>query len=237
MLLDLIYGFDVSNPMATVLALARLLIIVVLTLTVHEVAHGWVAKKLGDDTAERMGRLSLNPLHHLDPIGFLCMLIAGFGWAKPVPINARRFKNPKRGMALSALAGPVSNLLMALAAVIPIELMFKFLLTESYASSSDFLQKLVPVTLSFLLTFHYMNIALAVFNFLPVPPLDGSRVLYSVLPDKLYFGVMKYERTISIVIMLLLFVGLLDFPLSWISAKISYGMQWIVPVQNMIFEF
>jgi len=117
MLLDLIGGFDAANPMVTVLELAQLLIIVLLTLTVHEVAHGWAAKKLGDDTAERQGRLSLNPVNHLDPIGFLCMLIAGFGWAKPVPINARRFKNPKLGMAISALAGPLSNLLMAFAAV------------------------------------------------------------------------------------------------------------------------
>jgi len=237
MLLDLIGGFDAANPMVTVLELAQLLIIVLLTLTVHEVAHGWAAKKLGDDTAERQGRLSLNPVNHLDPIGFLCMLIAGFGWAKPVPINARRFKNPKLGMAISALAGPLSNLLMAFAAVIPMELLFYYLMSDAAVTASDFAVKLAAVTLSFLLTFHYMNITLAIFNFLPIPPLDGSRVLYSVLPDKLYFGVMKYERTISLAIMLMLFLGVLDFPLSWLSEKISYGMQWLVPIEKIILRF
>ncbi len=231
---------DTGNLGLSLLNLAERLIVVFIALTFHEVAHGYTAYKLGDDTAKRVGRLSLNPFKHLSVSGFLCMLIAGFGWAKPVPIDARRFRKPKLGMAISALAGPVTNLLLAVFIVIPYELMFKFLPDEVvFALLYDgvrvpaeylFTYNLASAAIGFIYTFHFLNLSLAVFNFLPMPPLDGSRVMYSFLPSKLYFGVMKYERYISLAIMLLLLFGFLDFPLSWAVSKISYGIQWLIPI-------
>ncbi len=219
-----------DNLALSVLQLAQRLIIVLIALTVHEVAHGWVALKLGDDTAAKFGRLSLNPAKHLDPWGFLCMLFFGFGWANPVPIRAGRFKNPRRGMALSALAGPVSNLLLAVLIWVPLEIVTLVIFNGNVPLNSQFSANLTMVLFQFLYLFASMNVSLAVFNFLPIPPLDGSRILYAFLPDKLYFGVMKYERAISIVIMVLLLTGLLDYPLSWLVGVIMDGIDFIIPI-------
>ncbi len=223
----MIGGLDFSNLGQTVMELLQRLIIVIIALTFHEVAHGWVAKKLGDNTADERGRLSLNPLCHLDPIGFLCMLLFRFGWAKPVPINVRNFKNPRRGMALSALAGPIANLLLAFVILLPFEILLACLEFGVYLPTSEFEINLINVSMNFIFSFHFMNITLAIFNFIPVPPLDGSRVLWAVLPDKIYFGVMKYERYLSLGIMLLLVFGILDYPLTFASYAISNGMQWL----------
>lgn len=201
------------------------LVIVLISLTFHEVSHGLMADRLGDHTAKERGRLSLSPLAHLEPIGFLCMLLFGFGWAKPVPIDARNFKHPKRDMALTALAGPVANLLLAFVALIPYEIIITIDLHGGFSDASDFTINLLIACLTFIRLFHSMNISLAVFNFIPVPPLDGSRVLFAVLPEKLYFGVMKYERYISLGIMLLLVTGLLDKPLFFLTNAVSGGMQ------------
>ena len=231
--------FGTDNLGLAVMELLQRLIIVLIALTVHEVAHGWVAYKLGDDTAEKSGRLSLNPLKHLDPIGFLCMVLFRFGWANPVPIRAGKFKHPKRGMALSALAGPAANILLAILAWLIIEVVFFFVPTPIYAAyigytktTADiaFAVNMLTASAKFLLTFHYMNLSLAVFNFLPVPPLDGSRILYSFLPDKLYFGVMKYERIISMVIIVLVMTNVLNTPLVWAVEKISQGIDFIIPI-------
>lgn len=236
-MLEAIIGSD--NIGLTLLMLLQQLIIVVIALTVHEVAHGWVAKLLGDHTAESLGRLSLNPLKHLDLWGFLCMMLAGFGWAKPVPIRTRNFKHPRRDMALSALAGPVSNLLLAGFGWVIFECVARFapeeLLMASFGyieitAESAFAVNMLDVGMSFLYTFCYLNISLAVFNFLPIPPLDGSRIFYVFLPDKLYFGVMKHERTISMVIAILLITGVLDTPLMWAVEKIMTGFDFIIPI-------
>jgi len=187
---------------------------VLLALTVHEVAHGWIALKLGDPTARNLGRLTLNPLKHLDPIGALCMLLFRFGWARPVPINSRYFKKPRRDMALTALAGPVSNILMGLAGVLLYAVVAKIFLQNPAAN--DFAYQLQLSTMQLLSTFFSLNLSLAVFNFLPVPPLDGSRIFLVFLPPKLYFGVMQYERYIQIGLLICLYLGLLDGILSFL---------------------
>lgn len=227
-MIESLIGAD-NLPLA-VLQLLQRLIIVLIALTVHEVAHGWVALKLGDDTAAKFGRLSLNPAKHLDPWGFICMLLFGFGWAKPVPIRAGRFKNPRRGMALSALAGPISNLLLAVLIFIPLEIVTLVVFNGTVPINSQFSANLTVVLFQFMYLFASMNVSLAIFNFLPIPPLDGSRILYAFLPDKIYFGVMKYERVISVVIMVLLLTGLLDYPLSWLVGTVLNGIDFIIPI-------
>ncbi len=197
--------------------------VMLLALTAHEAAHGWAAYQLGDSTARDYGRITLDPLKHLDPIGTLTMLLFGFGWAKPVPVNARNFKNPRLGMALTALAGPATNFLLAFVGVFLYSLAAKFLYQPYLAGSTA-----AYVVLLFLTVFYMLNLSFAIFNFLPVPPLDGSRILYVLLPPKAYFGVMKYERWIMLGILLLLFLGILDGPLSWLVNSIAGLMFRIV---------
>ncbi|MBE6707720.1 MAG: site-2 protease family protein [Ruminococcaceae bacterium] len=199
---------------------------ILIALTIHEVSHGYIAYKLGDPTAKMYGRLTLNPLKHLDPIGALCMLLAGFGWAKPVPINTRYFKNPRRDMALSALAGPMSNFILAFIGVILRAVLIRYLLPIFPAT--EFGYNLSFVSQIFILGFIFTNLGLGVFNLIPCPPLDGSRIFYTFLPPKYYFGVMKYERYISLGIMLLLILNVLDTPLNWITFHILSGMEWLV---------
>ncbi len=179
--------------------------VVFCTLPVHEFAHGWMANKMGDPTARLSGRLTLNPMKHLDLIGSILIFLTGFGWAKPVPVNQNNFRNPKKGMALTALAGPVSNLIMA----------FIFMLLMNFCGIFHNMAAYI-----FLLFFQYaalVNIRLAVFNLLPVPPLDGSRIFWAILPDKYYWKVMQYERIIMLVLFALLLFGVLSWPLSWLS--------------------
>ena len=189
--------------------------IIFLSLSLHETAHGYVASKLGDPTAKNLGRLTLNPMKHLDPIGFICMLLMGFGWARPVPINTRYFKKPRRDMAISAIAGPISNILLAVIFAVLLRL-FYFVMPHIIPSQPT--QTFINV-LSYTAVFLYygitLNVSLAVFNLLPVPPLDGSRFFYVFLPPKYYFGVMRYENYISIAVMALLFLGVLDPILSF----------------------
>lgn len=172
-------------------------------LTIHEFAHGYVAYKLGDDTAKSLGRLSLNPLKHLDPFGALCMVFFHFGWAKPVPIDPRNFKNPRKGFALTALAGPATNLIVGFFTA------FFYLLCLSLfkESSNNFLNNFQINILLFLLYFFSINIGLGIFNLIPVPPFDGSRILNVILPKKWYFKVMKYERQIYWVVIAWLLLG------------------------------
>jgi Zn-dependent protease len=198
MLLTLLFeGFSREALISVLLSLP----VIVIALCVHETAHGWVAYKLGDPTAKSLGRLTLNPLKHLDPIGFAFMLLFGIGWAKPVPINTRHFKNPRVGMALSGIAGPVSNLILGFLG------MFFYVLTlvVLLIANIDPMQTAVRVILLFFDVFAYLNVALAVFNLIPVPPFDGSRFMYVLLPTKWYFWVMRFERYTGIVVMLIIF--------------------------------
>lgn len=184
-------------------------IVLLTAFPVHECAHALAAHWLGDDTAKNQGRISLNPLRHLDLFGTVFMLLAGFGWAKPVPINANNFKNRKVGMAVSSLAGPLSNVLMSYVSII----ICKILTYSSYGNS--YVNALADV-------FWYatiLNLGLAVFNLLPVPPLDGSRIFNLVLPEKLYFKVMKYENIIFGILFLSIWLGFLDKPLYFLQQK------------------
>ncbi len=194
-------------------ALGRV-IAVLLCLTVHETCHGLAALALGDPTAKRMHRLSFNPLHHIDWLGLAAMFVCGFGWAKPVPVDMRYFKNPKAGMALTALAGPVSNFLLALLAMLAASLMVR----------------LAPVTgltlwvLYFLIDLAILSIGLGLFNLIPIPPLDGSKVLFSLLPEKAYYTLMRYERYGMLVLLAIVW---LDIGGNFLFNAIGSVYEWM----------
>ena len=218
MLFDLISAIQTGNAESLKWALASLLLslpIILLALCVHETAHGYVANKLGDPTARSMGRLTLNPIKHLDPVGFICMLAFGFGWAKPVPVNSRYFKKPRRDMAICAAAGPVSNVLLAF--VFAGLLKIFYLVTAKIPVDSLMAYNMMMFAEILLYLGIQLNITLAVFNLLPIPPLDGSKILYLFLPQRWLYKVFQYERYIYYALLLLLLVGVLDIPLSFLS--------------------
>ena len=177
-----------------------------IALTVHEYCHGYAAYRLGDDTAKNFGRLTLNPIKHLDPYGAICMVLFHIGWAKPVPINARNFKNPKRDFAITAAAGPAANLLLGFVSAFLYLLVFALVKDMTFVSK-NFLYHVINNSLSFLFIFHSINIGLGLFNLLPIPPFDGSRLLNVILPPKLYFEIMKYERKIYYGVLIWLLLG------------------------------
>ena len=204
---------------------------ILLALTVHEVAHGWMAMKLGDPTARNLGRLTLNPLKHLDPVGTLCMIFFHFGWARPVPINCRYFKKPRRDMALTALAGPVSNIGMGFLGI----LLFCIFLTVFQAHPAAGFGYNIQLSVLTLLQFFYsLNLSLAVFNLIPVPPLDGSRIFLTFLPPRYYFGIMRYERYIQMGLMLCLYLGLLNRPLRFLVSGLASVLFWLVELLPFI---
>lgn len=193
-------GFSFDNLLQLVLRV----VMVLLAISAHELAHGFAAYKLGDPTAKYDGRLSLNPLRHIDPIGALCMFFFGFGWAKPVMVNPNYFKNLKRDTRLTALAGPLSNILLA----------YIFMLLGIHVGArllhSAWMQMLCY-------NFIIINIGLGVFNLLPIPPLDGSKIFLSLLPRKIYYEIMRYERFGFLVLAVALYLGVLD--------PIIFGLQ------------
>lgn len=192
-------------------------------LPIHELAHGLMAHLLGDDTAKREGRLSLNPFAHLNPIGTIMIFLFGIGYANPVPINPRNFKNEKGGMALTALAGPLVNLLMGFVSVWGFFIFTKFTGSSAVGSAVAY----------FFLYSAQINVMLAVFNLFPIPPLDGSKILAAVLPDKIYYKYMMYERYIMIALMILLFTGVLDTPISFLTSKL---LNFISILPNLVFH-
>ena len=157
-----------------------------IALTVHEYCHGYAAYKMGDNTAKNFGRLTLNPIKHIDPYGAICMVLFHVGWAKPVPVNSRNFKDPKKGFAITAAAGPASNLILGFFSALLYLLLFA-LVRDIPFESKNFAYHLINNSLSFLFIFHSINIGLGLFNLVPIPPFDGSRLLYTFLPGKYYF--------------------------------------------------
>lgn len=217
-----------ADALTIIMSLFAILVVLLVATPVHECAHGWMAKALGDDTAERSGRLTLNPVHHLDLLGTICMLLFGIGWGKPVPINpsrCRKVKSGKTAMALTALAGPVSNILLSLIFMIIYKVVFYT--CGSVANIAYFLSALVFII--------DINLFLAVFNLIPIPPFDGSRILLAFLPTKWYFGIMKYERFIQIGILMLLWSGILSLPLNIVSNWLFNGLDFITTPIDMIF--
>ena len=192
-------------------------------ITLHECAHGWAAYRLGDDTAKRMGRLTLDPLKHIDIIGLAMMVLFRFGWAKPVPVDMRKFKNPKRDMAVTAAAGPLMNVILCLAAL------FLYGLTAPGAfyrgGALYYLNEGLYLTA-------YLSLALALFNIIPLPPLDGSKVLYSFISDRAYTQLMRYERYGMIALLALIVLSDLSGldPLSratgWVFERLFVFADW-----------
>lgn len=202
---------------------------ILLALSVHECAHAWMAYKLGDPTAKNRGRMTVNPLKHLDPLGVLCMIVAGFGWAHPVPVDSRNLRKPKRDMVLISLAGPASNILLAFLGV----LLLRILLVVcspllSTAAPYSFGVTAFSMLLTFLMLFCSLNAGLAIFNLLPIPPLDGSHLLALILPTRVYFKYVRYERYISFALVLLLVFDVLDTPLFFLRSYLLMGLEWIV---------
>lgn len=210
--------------------------VIIIALCVHETAHGYVAYKMGDPTARNLGRLTLNPIKHLDPLGTLAMLVFGFGWAKPVPINARNFNNPRVGMAITGIAGPISNLILGLISCVFYSMSnVAYLVLLAKGASESVTTVIYVLTLLFLVGAS-LNFGLMAFNLIPVPPFDGSRFFYLLLPQKLYFKVMQYEQYIMIAV-LLLFLALSRVGLSPISF-VSNGLFGLVtePLTNLFLK-
>jgi Zn-dependent protease len=226
------------------------ILIIFLILPVHEFAHAWAAHKMGDDTAAYAGRLTMNPLAHVDIFGAVCLLITGFGWAKPVPINPIKFKNQRLGTALTAAAGPASNLSVAIIAllayrIITVTSFFRDGLASLYKQYSNIDEILSqPLSASamekaanganymyFILIilefFIVINIGLAIFNLIPIPPLDGSKILSYFTSYKVDMWIQKNYMIINLVFMFIIISGALSTPLGWIRNIIVHGLWFI----------
>ena len=207
-------ALDFGSLLAAMVRAAAVLV----CLAVHESCHGLAAWTLGDSTAQRLHRLSLNPLRHIDWIGLLMMFAVGFGWAKPVPVDPRYFKNPKRGMALTALAGPMSNFALALLALVLLRVLMPLLPVADWSLA----------LLGFFLQTSQLSVGLGVFNLIPIPPLDGSKVLAAFLPDRQYYTLMHYERYGILVLLVLSFLNVGSISIAWAVNTVWWAMYSLV---------
>lgn len=226
MLLSILSSGDIKQ---IIIELLLTVPVIIFALCIHETAHGYVAWKCGDSTAYNLGRLTLNPVKHLDPIGTLCMLIFGFGWAKPVPVNTRNFRNHKRGMALTALAGPLANVLVGLINIVFAAFFYALFAFLYFKQAPSFFVTCVNWLCIFTSFGASINLVFAFFNLIPVPPFDGSRIALVFLPTKAYFGIMRYEREIMFGILIVLFACSHFFnfsPFSWLA---NHVIGWIEP--------
>lgn len=185
----------------------------------HEVSHGVVALKLGDTTARDAGRLTFNPIKHIDIWGLLMMAIFRFGWAKPVPVDMRNFKHPVRDMAITAAAGPISNVILAFFALC-IRAGAVYVSQKTGGAISDFIITFMEYTA-------ILSVGLAVFNVIPIPPLDGSKVLNALLPQEVYYKILRYERYGFLVMMVVLYTRILDVPLDFCRNALLSGLSTI----------
>ncbi len=219
MLADILFGGGKVEFIDIIISVLSSLIVIFLTMPIHEFAHAYAATKLGDPTPKFSGRLSLNPFNHIDYLGALCILIFGFGWAKPVEVNPRNFRNVKTGMAITAFAGPLSNIMVAFVS----SFIYYALLRAFYATG---IAALVYVSQVFVYI-ALINASLAVFNLIPIPPLDGSRIMGVILPDRIYYRLMQYERYLYFLVIILIVVGALDAPLIFLREKLMDVVTFI----------
>ena len=199
-------GFDFTYLLNILLSVIPALVCI----TLHELSHGFVAYKLGDDTAKNAGRLTLNPIKHLDIMGLIMMVVFHFGWAKPVPVNMYKFKDPKRGMAITALAGPVSNILITIVFLFIYGLLY---IPLQLSDVGQYILQMIMITA-------YISLGLAVFNLIPVPPLDGSKVLFSLMSDEKYYKLMRYEHYGMIILLVLIASDVLGAPLQMVTQAV-----------------
>lgn len=203
------------------------ILIIFMILPIHEFAHAYAAKKFGDSTAENMGRLTLNPISHIDIFGAICLVLTGFGWAKPVPVNPNRFKNYKLGSVITALAGPLSNVIVGYIGLVVLKIIM-----FSVASQLTTTWIYVNIILS---NFIIINLSLAVFNLLPIPPLDGSRILTTFIPLKYQWKIQDYQMYISIAFIVIIFSGILDTPLYFLMNLLYDGIDFLTGWVDLIF--
>lgn len=227
-ILDFMNGTITAQEMiAIVFAFAVVLLV---AFPIHECAHAVTAKFLGDDTAYLQGRVTLNPLAHLDFLGTIFMLLCGIGWAKPVPVNPVKCRktSAKAAMAITSAAGPLSNILLAFIFMIIMKIFI-------YSVGMGIVESVNFYIYYALLTVIELNLYLGVFNMLPIPPFDGSRIFLSFLPTKTYFKIMKYEQVIMIVVLALMWTGILSIPLQWLTDIIYQGLHYATCFIELIF--
>ncbi len=218
MLFTLIRGGNFIDAIVFVLSSV---FVVFLVLPIHEFAHALTATKLGDNTAKWQGRLSINPMRHIDWFGAVMIILVGFGWAKPVPVNPARFRHPKSDMALVSLAGPMANLLMGIIFFI----LCAF--TQFIAIKAGIVGVVTYYIALFFMYIGSINISLAVFNLIPLPPLDGAKVLGAFLPERIYYTLLQYERQLSLILIVLICTGAASNVLSTVTSSVSNGIYSI----------